>query len=107
MIPLLGIRVTLNRDPTQNFDFGQADILYNENSILYNFDISLHPGESYEGISEIKFNIPQNDFSEGEFFLDFQGKDVDAMIVNSEKVENCYKKDEGKIYLNNKYLKKG
>ena len=43
----------------------QADILYNENSILYNFDISLHPGESYEGISEIKFNIPQHDFSEG------------------------------------------
>ena len=51
-------------------------IPFDEKSISYNFNLALHPGKMYEGISEIKFHIANYEFDSKDFFLDFQGKSV-------------------------------
>lgn len=85
-----------------------ADNTYDQNSISYNFNLALHPGKHYEGISEIKFRLADHNFHNNDFFLDFQGTEIDEILVNSRNQNSSmYDKEEGKIYLPKDILKKG
>ena len=54
-----------------------------KNSIEYNFHLTLHKGSQYDGLTNITFETTSLD-KDKELRIDFQGKLVKRVLVNSE-----------------------
>jgi aminopeptidase N len=76
--------------------------LIKKNSIEYNFHLTLHKGSLYDGLSNITFQAYDLN-REGEIRIDFQGKHLKRILVNSEEISA--KKHEGYILIPQKHIK--
>lgn len=76
--------------------------------ISYNFKLALHPGKTYSGLASISFNLPTSPVS-SPLFLDFSGKQITNILVNSHNVDpaQTYSKDKGRIELPVQHLRNG
>lgn len=52
---------------------------YEEDTIRYVYNLALHSGNMYEGVANISFKLKEKN----DTFLDFTGKTIQKMIVNS------------------------
>ena len=69
--------------------------------INYQFNLFLHPGDRYEGVAQIAFNLHKV----ADLFLDFQGRELKQMVVNGVEVNPSFEK--GRISLKGDLLKQG
>lgn len=75
---------------------------YHPDTIKYDFNLTLNPGDAYKGVAQIAFRLQH---ANNDLFLDFAGKSISQLIVNGQQI--AHQHQNGRITLHKDVLKTG